>query len=112
VAGLQIDPLSPGYKHIIIKPLVTDKLDYAEARHQSLYGEVLSRWDRKGARMVLKVQVPANTTASVYIHAKAGYLLESGRPIDNHSSVSIVETNNENIQLSIGSGTYIFEYEN
>jgi alpha-L-rhamnosidase len=110
VAGLQCDPDQPGYKHIIIKPLLTDQLDYAEAKHQSLYGEVLSRWERKDNKMVITIEVPVNASATVFLNEPAGSITESGIPLPSQSSVSILKSDSEETIVAIGSGSYCFEY--
>ena len=44
VAGLEIDPREPGYKHVLVQPQPGGGLTSAEARLQTLYGETVSGW--------------------------------------------------------------------
>jgi alpha-L-rhamnosidase len=65
VAGIQIDEANPGYKHIVIEPRPGGGLTSARASVETMYGLVVSRWEIAGSKLTLKVQIPANTTATV-----------------------------------------------
>ncbi len=69
LAGIRPDPARPGFKHIIIKPgVVTDgRLHWAKARMNSPYGLVRSEWLVDGNHLEIRVTVPANTTASLFV---------------------------------------------
>jgi alpha-L-rhamnosidase len=66
-SGIDTDPDGPGYKKIIIKPTVGGKLTYANASYQTPYGKLTSNWKIEGDTFILDVEVPANTTATVYV---------------------------------------------
>jgi len=65
VAGLQIEPAQPGYKHILIQPQPGGGLTQARATLQTMYGVAESRWRLTGGEFTLDVTVPPNTTATV-----------------------------------------------
>lgn len=65
VAGIGIDESRPGYKHTLIAPRPGGGLTFAKASVESVYGTVASGWEIRDARFVLKIEVPANTTATV-----------------------------------------------
>ena len=44
MAGLEIDPAAPGYRHVLIQPRPGGGFTSAEARLQTLYGEAASGW--------------------------------------------------------------------
>ncbi|QHS57518.1 family 78 glycoside hydrolase catalytic domain [Mucilaginibacter sp. 14171R-50] len=78
-SGIDTDPYAPGYKKIIIKPTVGGKLTYANASYQTPYGKLVSNWKIEGDTFNLDVEVPANTTATVYVpdyNEKEGYRTE------------------------------------
>lgn len=111
VAGINIDQEKPGYKHVIIKPLITDRLSFVEAWHKSIYGVVSSRWERSGNNVWLIVEVPVNTVATVYIPVTEGQQLkESGISLSEVPDVTVIgETSDHRyMKISIGSGKYIF----
>jgi alpha-L-rhamnosidase len=70
VAGLNIDPSKPGYKHSIIRPCPTRRLNYARASLQTMYGLLLSSWEIKGDDIIYKFRIPPNTTATIYLEAE------------------------------------------
>jgi alpha-L-rhamnosidase len=78
-SGVDTDPDGPGYKKITIKPTVGGKLTFANASYQTPYGKLTSNWKIEGDTFILDVEVPANTTATVYVpdySVTEGYRLE------------------------------------
>lgn len=67
LAGLAPDADQPGFKRMIVHPQVVDGLTWVEASHQSLHGRHAVRWERADGRFLLRVTVPANTTARVFV---------------------------------------------
>lgn len=66
VAGIEIDPAKPGYKHILIAPRPGGGLTFAKATFDSVYGPIASAWQIDDAGVfTLDVTIPANTTATV-----------------------------------------------
>ncbi|MBZ0295403.1 MAG: alpha-L-rhamnosidase, partial [Anaerolineae bacterium] len=82
VAGIEIDPDQPGYKHIILRPQPGGGLTHASGRLNSPYGEIRSAWEINKGQIRLAVQIPANTSATVYLPAEDGQALAlNGRPV-------------------------------
>lgn len=78
-SGIDTDPDGAGYKKIIIKPTIGGKLTYANATYQTPYGKLTSNWKIEGDIFLLDVEVPANTTATVYVpdyNTSEGYKTE------------------------------------
>jgi alpha-L-rhamnosidase len=65
LAGLTPDPAHPGYKHFFIQPLVAPQLEWAGAQLETRYGTASSSWKKINGRVVLNVNVPPNTTATI-----------------------------------------------
>jgi alpha-L-rhamnosidase len=63
VAGLA--PREPGYRSIAVRPLPGGGLAFAEASRRTPAGEWRVRWDREGAELTVRVQVPDGLTALV-----------------------------------------------
>ncbi|MAT68604.1 MAG: alpha-L-rhamnosidase [Planctomycetaceae bacterium] len=80
VAGIELDPASPGFQRFVIKPHVDPRLEFAEASYDTQYGEITSRWQRQPDGSVeLRVTVPANTSAIICVPASDGAAVtESG----------------------------------
>jgi hypothetical protein len=67
LAGIQIDPKSPGMKHLIIKPEIVGDLKFVRASTVTLYGKISVEWKLEGKIFSIKVVVPVNCTADVYL---------------------------------------------
>ncbi len=111
VAGIEIDPQKPGYKHVIVQPHTGGGLAYARASHQSLYGTVSSGWELKEGRLRVTIEIPPNTSATVRLpSAKLENVTENGRPLAGTKGVlsSVQEVGTAVIE--VGSGQYQFAY--
>lgn len=110
VAGLSTDPGYPGYKRIIIKPYVTDRLTFAKASYHSVHGLIISEWQCTDKKLKIHVVIPANTTALIEIPAKeAADVLEKGIPVINLKGINMVGTEGDRVILEVGSGKYDFQ---
>jgi len=110
VAGLDIDPEVPGYKHILLAPHSGGGLTNAGVEFTSLYGKVKSDWKLDGNDFVYEVTVPANTTATVtLIGAKAEQLTVNSQPLSASMKESLKQTDT-GISVNLGSGNYQFRY--
>lgn len=67
LGGIFPDAEQPGFKHIILRPNFPNGLNEFEARHQSPYGEICSKWKRKKNRVTYQVTIPANSSATLYL---------------------------------------------
>ncbi|SFR91633.1 alpha-L-rhamnosidase [Microbacterium sp. cf046] len=63
LAGLS--PAAPGYREILIAPVLAPQLQSAGTTVDTPFGEATSRWQREGDTLVLEVTVPAGTTARI-----------------------------------------------
>jgi alpha-L-rhamnosidase len=82
LAGIQVDPAAPGFKRIIIRPQVVDGLSWVRSSYASMYGVIRSEWRKEKNAFVLKVSVPVNTSAIVYIpEAQGAGITEGGQPV-------------------------------
>lgn len=56
-----------GENKFVIKPMPGGSLTYAKAAYDSIYGKVVSGWERKDEKTVFTVSVPSNTTATLIL---------------------------------------------
>ncbi|MFA5292842.1 MAG: glycoside hydrolase family 78 protein [Phycisphaerae bacterium] len=68
IGGIKSD--GPGFKKIIINPQPGGKLSWAKTSYDSIYGKIVSDWKIKNGLFRLKISIPANTSAIVYIPAE------------------------------------------
>jgi len=106
VAGIEIDPEAPGYRHVIIRPQPGGGLTRVQAALESPYGRLSVAWalDEEGFR--LRLSIPPNAQATVYLPAsKAAQVTESGRPL---RPAPLVRPKRGVAVVEIGSGDYDF----
>lgn len=80
LAGLRV--LEPGFKAFEIRPVVPEGLDWVEYSHDTTYGRIEIRWERRNGKFSLDCTVPVGTSATVYLPAEGGteiYEVTSGR---------------------------------
>jgi alpha-L-rhamnosidase len=107
-----IRPASPGFKQILIQPVIHDGLTWAKTSFDSIHGTIATAWKLKGNHLELTVVVPANTTATVRIPATdAAGVTESGQPASQAAGVKLLQQENGWADFAVGSGTYKFASE-
>ena len=110
VAGMDIDPENPGYKHILLAPHPGGGLTNAGVEFNSIYGKVKSAWKLEGNDFVYEVTVPANTTATVTLPAaKADQITVNALAMTASIKESLKQTD-KGISVNVGSGNYTFRY--
>lgn len=67
IGGVQRDPSEPGFKKLIFMPQTIGMLDSGSASIETPYGTASSNWKVEAGEFTWKVEIPANTTASVVI---------------------------------------------
>jgi alpha-L-rhamnosidase len=108
MAGLSED--APGYKKIKIMPHIGGGITSANADLQTYYGKASSAWQLQNNKLVLSVEVPANTSASIYIPAEnAESITEGGKRLSGNKELKIVGKEGEYIKVEAGSGKYVFK---
>jgi alpha-L-rhamnosidase len=109
LAGINLDPAAPAFKHIIIKPNVVGGLTSAEASYDSVRGRIVSDWKVAKGRLDLKVTIPVNTTATVYVPViDAAAIKEGGKPVAEAAGVKSLRVEDGCALFEVGSGTYHF----
>ncbi|NLN17833.1 MAG: family 78 glycoside hydrolase catalytic domain [Firmicutes bacterium] len=109
LAGINPDPESPGFKHTIIRPHPVDDLEWVSAEHHTMYGTIVSSWKKQGDDFTLRIRIPVNTTATVWIPStNPDSVLESGRPATEAEGVRFLHTEDGYCLYAVGSGEYFF----
>lgn len=115
--GIRPNPDDLGMQHFVIKPAPVGDLTYAHTTYQSMYGDIVVNWEKKDKTASYHIEVPANTSAKVYIPAVAKEnVFESGVQADNAAAIRFI--NNEKsdavghyIVYQVGAGSYNFEVD-
>ncbi|UUZ97362.1 hypothetical protein LJK87_20850 [Paenibacillus sp. P25] len=67
ILGIDTDENRPGFKHSVIRPRPGGGLRFASGEFGSVYGQIRVEWRRDRSDFVMHVQIPVNTTATVYV---------------------------------------------
>ncbi|MDR1170908.1 MAG: glycoside hydrolase family 78 protein [Bacteroidales bacterium] len=106
---LGINPAAPGFGKIIIKPQPAGDLTHAKGSYRSIRGLIGSEWRIDNGRFHLKVEIPVNTTAEIWIPSANGEITESEKPVGQYHNITKVKTEGKYTVLAVGSGKYSFE---
>lgn len=109
VAGINSAPGSPGYKKIVIKPHPGGKMNDVKASHESPYGTIVSEWNIQDNSLTLTVEIPANTTAEVFMPSTGKELEINGLAAGNPEKVEQNGLKYHYLKQTIGSGRYVFK---
>ena len=64
-AGIAADPTTPGFKHIIMKPIPDKRLGYLTAEYNSAAGVIKSAWKYEGDKWIWEFTIPEGAKATV-----------------------------------------------
>ena len=109
LGGIKSNPEYPGFKELVMKPEIIDGLYFVNASYTSAYGLIKSEWNKNGRDFNWKIEIPANTSAIVYVPAvsKTG-VSEDGLEGNNFAGATYVGMDGNRAVYKIGSGTYNF----
>jgi alpha-L-rhamnosidase len=112
LAGIAPDDARPGFSHIIMKPEPVGDLKFVKATHNSPYGSISSEWHKDGGKFDWRIEIPANTTATIFVPATAAEQVREGRhPAAESSGVKFVRMESGRAVFEVGSGRYHFTAE-
>ena len=110
IGGIRSD--GPAYKHIVIAPQPDRQLTSATTAYDSIRGHIATDWQQADGKLILKVTIPANTTATVHLPLNPAManpdITESGQPLASVKGVKLLRTEKDEAVLEIESGSYEF----
>jgi alpha-L-rhamnosidase len=109
LAGIHPDPAAPGFKHVLLKPQPVGDLTFARAEHDSVRGRIVSDWKIEQGRFKLRVVIPPNTRATVFVPGASVSDVREGRgPATKSNGVKSFRDENGSAVFEIESGEYEF----
>lgn len=110
LGGIRQREDSFGFKHIVIHPEPVGDIREARTTYQSPYGLIVSDWKDNNNEFTIRVEVPANSQASVYLpSANIEYITESGIKLKDVAGINSRTEGYKYTIVTIGSGTYHFK---
>ena len=108
ITGLDTDEAGPGYRQILIKPQPGGGLTSASASLQTYYGTIRSGWKKEAGKLSMMVEVPPNTTATIYVPATQPDALQEGGKSLAAAGIKVAGAEPGYVKLAVGSGVYQF----
>ena len=109
-AGIATD--GPAFQRIVIKPVIGGGLSWVRAKYRSVRGDIATEWRSSDGKLILRVTIPANTTAVIHIPAKAAAMVrESGKPASRVHGLRCIGMSRGRAVYEAASGSYAFEVE-
>ncbi len=106
---LGINATAPGFTKFEIKPQPAGDLTWAKGHYDAIVGRISSEWEIKGTNLYLKVSVPANTLAKIYVPALSeNDILESDKPISEAFGLTFNQFHDGYAIFDASSGEYSF----
>ncbi|HPS54002.1 MAG TPA: family 78 glycoside hydrolase catalytic domain [Sedimentisphaerales bacterium] len=99
LGGIKPDENYPGYKHFIINTPIINDLKSAKTSFDSIQGRITTDWKIEQSKWQLKLTVPTNTTATVYV---------PGNNITVEPKTQILKKQNERTLFLAQPGQYLF----
>lgn len=104
LAGIRPADDAVAYNKIVIRPEPVGDITSAKGSYHSSYGTIKTDWKKLGKDFDLTVEIPANTTAVVYLPAQpASQITQDDKPLAG------LKNDSGKTAVNIGSGVYHFK---
>jgi hypothetical protein len=109
LAGIAPDPASPGFKNILIRPQPVGDVTSVKCAYDSVHGRIAVEWKKADGKFSLKVEIPANTTATIFLpSSRVSTVTEGGRVATKVPGVKFLRQETSATVFEAGSGSYNF----
>lgn len=109
MVGLDTYEDGVGYKHIKIKPHIGGDFTSAEASQITYYGKVANSWKINGDKLTMKVEIPVNTYATVFVPTNAASSVQcNGKDLKSIDGLKVDGEEAGYLKVEVGSGVYEF----
>jgi alpha-L-rhamnosidase len=109
LAGMNVDPSQPGYRHIIFRPQPAGDLSFVSYSNETPFGIAATKWTKSNNAFTLDIEVPVGSTATVYVpSAKADDVTENGKKIKDDKTLRFLKTEDGYSVYAVTSGKYSF----
>ncbi len=110
LGGIRADEDAVAFNKIKIHPELVGDVKSAKASYQSAYGLIASDWKQSNGSFELDVDIPVNTSATVYVPAKENSKSQvNGIALADNKDVQFLGYENGRLKVKVGSGKYNFK---
>jgi alpha-L-rhamnosidase len=113
LGGIKQESNSTAFQQIIIKPEPVGNVTQTSVSYLSPYGLIKNQWAKTDKEFIMLTQIPANTSAIIYLPAKEGAIItEGGEGLKKWGYVKLLRYENGKALIKAGSGSYSFIVKN
>jgi len=102
LGGLKPDQEKPGFKNVLLEPHFVKGLNSFQSSHKGPYGDIQSSWKREGKKVIYRVVIPANSTATLKLSGKK--ISQNGKMVYAQATKNLGSL----FIINLGAGTYEF----
>lgn len=106
LGGIKQEENSVAFQNIIIRPEIVGNITWVKSSYRSAYGLIRSEWEKEDNNLEMKVEIPANVTATIYLPACNKTSIK-----ENGKTPAVSETVDGKYFCEVGSGNYNFRME-
>lgn len=108
LGGLQPDENHPGFEHFFVRPKVEGLLTQVDVEYRSVRGLIRSAWKKENGRLVMQVNIPANSSATVALPQEraGGDISINGKPVNKAPGVTVKSGEPSAPEYLLSSGRY------
>jgi len=104
LGGIKQEENSVAFQNIIIRPEIVGDITWVKSSYQSAYGLIRSDWKKENNILEMKIQIPANTSATIYFPTN-----QEGSVTENGKKTTVLKTADGKYFCKFGSGSYIYK---
>ncbi|MFZ1291647.1 MAG: family 78 glycoside hydrolase catalytic domain [Melioribacteraceae bacterium] len=109
LAGINFDEEKPGNEKLIIKPYIPENLSFVKSSIKTVNGTLSVDWKKGGDNFILNVEIPANSTAEIFIpNIFNNEIYEGNLPVNLIEEIKFLESKENFTKFSLVSGKYEF----
>jgi alpha-L-rhamnosidase len=112
VAGLRLDPSTPGYRTFVVAPTPGGGLSHASTSLTTAFGSIECGWELEDpGAITVTASVPPGTAATVTLpRAAEGTVLDHGDPLETIDLLQPPRRTEDGLTFVVGPGDYRFSY--
>jgi alpha-L-rhamnosidase len=104
LAGIRQPDNGVAYRELVIRPELVGDVTWVKASYHCPYGWIRSEWKKTKDMVEVLIDIPANTTATIYLPSVAGATISEVRK----NRYSVAGHENGKTIIKTGSGSYHF----
>jgi alpha-L-rhamnosidase len=109
LGGIQPEENARGFDRIIICPETKGHLSWVNCSYNSVNGKIISNWSKKDGELVMNIEIPVNTTATLFFPVSDINRIEcDAKPLVKVTGVSECKIRKNRASCRLGSGKYTF----